>query len=590
MKRAFPLGRILALMFASAHPGTSQEAAPARFLSVVEVTGGGSLYPLPPDERRGIVDLGSSLRIRLDKDALRVRLLGRGSTGGELERVAAAMLDLSRIASTGLEAARALERAMGGYVAEPTPERLMEVRRDLGPADDAVQATVIAAAGDARLAEGVERALEELPAGTPMAERLAVLFGVVRRRAEALRERTDGALRSAGVTVRLGGWHVTSDGQHPLHLEGFDDYAPRAPVDVPRWTLVLSDEQRTTLARLESLARENRDEGARLGAIVPEPLLAALRSVPGAARRCGDDLRDALAEARRSAGLSSAREVGEADDALGAFLGFADVLRARYAGATPTPSLVPLAAQDLQALVASLARVVTTLEALGSSVRDVPALLEVALPVEACVEEADRLLSGLAAVRALVESAQGARVTGTTGLALADSVRRLDLAGAPESTELALRDLGPREAGDRIVVRLEAGGAEGAAAPLETWQVELERVDTHVTTRVGLIFADPRRTTLSARFQPGASYSYIVSRGSRGSSAYNRLFRLGLALNMSALDLDKDDVPELGIAVGLSVLRSIGEVGYGYDVGVAEPFWYFSVNLASPGQIFGGGS
>ncbi|NIQ54169.1 MAG: hypothetical protein GWN71_12505, partial [Gammaproteobacteria bacterium] len=62
---------------------------------------------------------------------------------------------------------------------------------------------------------------------------------------------------------------------------------------------------------------------------------------------------------------------------------------------------------------------------------------------------------------------------------------------------------------------------------LTTRSFAVDRVISTVDATPGMVFADPLAagTGVSRRFQPAASYSLLLSWGSRRSTLYNRLFR-----------------------------------------------------------------
>ncbi len=59
-------------------------------------------------------------------------------------------------------------------------------------------------------------------------------------------------------------------------------------------------------------------------------------------------------------------------------------------------------------------------------------------------------------------------------------------------------------------------------------------------------------------------------------------------MNISAQDLDKDDVLELGYAFVLSTAKDFIQAGYGYNFGVDACFWFVGIRLPIGGTIFGG--
>ena len=115
---------------------------------------------------------------------------------------------------------------------------------------------------------------------------------------------------------------------------------------------------------------------------------------------------------------------------------------------------------------------------------------------------------------------------------------------------------------------------------LEERRLDMYRVLPHVEMAVGLAFADPLGdTAVENRFQVAPSYSILLKGfGDRGIT-YNRLLTPGIGVNISALDFNKDDTPELGLALVGSVFRDYFQVGYGYNINEDEDFWFFGLRL-----------
>jgi hypothetical protein len=171
-------------------------------------------------------------------------------------------------------------------------------------------------------------------------------------------------------------------------------------------------------------------------------------------------------------------------------------------------------------------------------------------------------------------------------LAFGAQVTRHDITQLPAETKLDLRYTGKRTPGDAVVIRLGAARVDPAAGKgetateLHTTTIQLYQVLSHIETTVGLVFVDPLgHTSVQRRFQAAPSYSVLLKAGSRSSALYNRLINPGIGLNVSALDFDKDDVPEPGIALVGSMFRDYLQAGFGYNLFLDTPYWFFGTSL-----------
>jgi hypothetical protein len=199
----------------------------------------------------------------------------------------------------------------------------------------------------------------------------------------------------------------------------------------------------------------------------------------------------------------------------------------------------------------------------------------------------DSLQLKLAAARSsadgLLQNLLGVRRINADILAFTDAVLRLDLDHVPESVEFRLRYSGERQDGDRLLVRALLGTA-GDPSPLrEDHELIMYRIQLHLETIIGLVFADPLGSSqVTGRFQAGPSYSILFKRGSRRSVARNRFLLIGAGLNVAALDFNHDDTPELGVGGVVSWLGDYLQAGIGYNVPRDRGYWFFGLRLPLP--------
>ena len=109
------------------------------------------------------------------------------------------------------------------------------------------------------------------------------------------------------------------------------------------------------------------------------------------------------------------------------------------------------------------------------------------------------------------------------------------------------------------------------------------RIQAHLETVVGLVFADPLGSSqVTNRFQAGPSYSVLLKHGSRRSILRNRLLLVGLGINVAALDFNHDDTPELEPGGVISFLGDYLQAGIGYNIPRDRGYWFFGLRLPLP--------
>ncbi len=179
-------------------------------------------------------------------------------------------------------------------------------------------------------------------------------------------------------------------------------------------------------------------------------------------------------------------------------------------------------------------------------------------------------------------------------LQFSDLNTKLAFGALPPETEFSLKDTGFRQEGDFVIIKIGTSTGQNATQTLETDRIYLFKVLPSVHTTVGVIFADPQSQTLPIKtvFQPAASYSFIMTglfdKGLRRKSvSYNKYFSMGWGLNFASMDFNKDDVPELGVGLTLTLFKDWVQGGIGYNVPNDKRYWFFSVKIPLPTFSFG---
>jgi len=168
-------------------------------------------------------------------------------------------------------------------------------------------------------------------------------------------------------------------------------------------------------------------------------------------------------------------------------------------------------------------------------------------------------------------------------LQFGEEVLALDIESVPVETQLDLRHTGRREPGDQVVFVMRGGPDDADAGEHETVdsrQFSMFRILGNVSPFVSLAFANPEgATALRAEFQAAPTYNLVYRWGDRDSAFVNRFLTPGVGLAFSALDFDGDDDLELGIGATAAFFQDWVQVGYGYDLGTDDEYWFFGFSL-----------
>lgn len=580
--------------------GAGAPARDARILDLKELDDDGKTTRLRGTSL-AIVDINSEIQISLDATVLQrrvTRLLGEDAVSDELIDRARALQDMSR---KGLESIVPLTRALERWHdSGKGPDDVNALSEELDRSAAAKLGIMEMAETDralhARLSAVYERVLRRRVSRAVLNR---AFFEAAAEYAGQLRQTIDEALRKEGAYVQLGAWIVQDGQDRPLHLPGFDTYREGDFFVVDRWTLLpLNDSQKQQLKDLEKAAETINKEG-----------MAALLKVEGLAHPAVADFLERAMDCldRTETELASLKEafateaksirdlIDEARRRQQRYVSYVVSLKDKYGGASPAgfhsgvallesthADLVALQ-QRTQSIISEQARFLldlrTRVEASAVTLSD--SLIEAEKVLKECIDQLDDGVAHFAGqVSELLKGGLLSQEINTAVLEFGEEVLKLTLDKVPQSTELKLKWAGSRKAGDVVVLKLAAGSAKRQRKDLEERRLDLHRVLPHVQMTVGMIFSDPTgKTQVQNRFQAAPSYSILLKGfGDRGVM-YNRLLTPGFGINVSALDFDKDDTPELGIAAVGSVFRDYFQVGYGYNINEDVGYWFFGLRL-----------
>ncbi len=180
-------------------------------------------------------------------------------------------------------------------------------------------------------------------------------------------------------------------------------------------------------------------------------------------------------------------------------------------------------------------------------------------------------------------------------LELSDKVARFSIDKIPVEGNVDLRFLGKREEGNELcfkaVLETKPKTSEDKMQALtidQKYFILFKMV--YIKLKPAMIFAAPllkkaeraeNGITLSDKktFQAAASYSVLLKLGNRKSVAYNKLFRIGIGLNVAALDFNQDSNYEVGLGLVLSGFNDFVQVGVGRNMDIDANYFFFGINL-----------
>lgn len=499
------------------------------------------------------------------------------------------------------------------------------------------EATTMYAQSPEKIGPGYDRFVEAVSAATEPALRLVTRFPEIRTKfnvlAETLAEgnpareaelvfeaagtviqewetQLDDFLRRNGVYVQMGAWLVRPSGETPLHLAGFDTYREGPRYVIERFAIALTDEQKQQLADLDRLAKqinqrlEREQDSSRVNAgVVLQNVLKEFEKT--ATFRELNRLKllvDSLSKAHATTGDALPGLLTPLQTDLTAYTDRVRKTVERYrnpATGLTGDALLGQVNQDLSDLLAATR---ATLQAVGGN--HLPTLQKSLTALTTRVKADAQLVVRTAeavkeAAEADVASLRGALEPllrffrpasfDETALRFSDKVKKLSLDELPTTTSLSIPNAGPREEGDFLVLRIGSGFGEREVQFLETRRLYLYKTIPHVETTVGIVFADPwsAQSPLLRKFQAAASYSVLLKgvfdRGIRRRKvSYHRVMDAGIGLNVAATDFDKDDIPELGIGLVVSLFRDYVQGGIGYNVFLDKGYGFFGLRIPMP--------
>jgi hypothetical protein len=406
------------------------------------------------------------------------------------------------------------------------------------------------------------------------------------------------------VRVRIGGWLMHNNQPSPLHFNGLDDNPLGEYYEVERWNFTLTDSQLAQLEDIQKWVKSSRQRELNVNEVLRgeyvrqftdilqqklqadfedfrkegEKVLATLQD-----QELANDLRHILSQGTQLKTLLTEKlryyQTLESNPAftLGSFISrLQSDVTAINSEISKMKGLLTAFRDDIPAATAEVKAQCANLVAMASG--KIAALTNMVIP--------DDLLHLGGEERRLAELA----------LRFSDKVFSLSLGDIPAEATTDLLYSGYRQAGDRVVIKMQVTNISSGKNLLEeSHSLTLYRILPHLEATVGVIFAHPLTATKIEKDVQMAPYYNVLFKGmlgmsqqwKRNSALPNNLLDLNFGLHVSSPDFDKDDVPELGLGVVASTLHDYLQVGWAYNLFQGANYIFVGFRLPIPTMNLG---
>jgi hypothetical protein len=453
------------------------------------------------------------------------------------------------------------------------------------------------------------------------------IFALVDERLQGLQSQLK--MSYSGVRFRLGAWLKGKSGEHPLHIDGFDTYGQGNFFQYPFFTLPTSEEVREKFKALRDAANRFNTGGVSALLNIKQNLQKLDNFLKTELETSTTCMKTALENAKNAI---KQQVVDLPLPKTRAFLTKIKEIREN----------IKSIRQHIKSIKASPADLETQIEAIRE-IRDLVSLIKQGVKFlqdewgtikEELIKGAKTLTSEIKAiVQTQLDIVSNTCFTGLinfvktiggdmvgffdnfnnsmlmlseqskSALKLGEDVTRLLIDNIPEVGTLDLRFAGRRSDNDEVYIKavLEQQPPTGTAAlagtatlsstatpainsqPLKIGDKVLVLYKiVAIKLTPGLIFADAfknENVSFNKKFQASPSYNVILSFGNRKSISWNRFLKIGIGINVAALDFNQDSTRELGLGVVLSAFKDFFHIGVGRNMQFDQWYWFFGLKL-----------
>lgn len=158
----------------------------------------------------------------------------------------------------------------------------------------------------------------------------------------------------------------------------------------------------------------------------------------------------------------------------------------------------------------------------------------------------------------------------------------------PKIGYIDLKTTGKRENGAelkiKLIVKTEKDSLlKTSGTTIEQQNITLRQINIHTGTNVSVILAspynyNPNTVNLKNKFQFAPSANLLFKWGSRTSKTWN-FINPGIGFNISTPDFDLDGAPEVGMGGVVTLFNDIVSSGVSYNTKTNNPYWFFGLSL-----------
>ncbi|MGE5340159.1 MAG: hypothetical protein ACM3SY_01640 [Candidatus Omnitrophota bacterium] len=583
----------------------------------------------PNPNKLSIVDINSKIIITIDKAKVKEKAVEL--TGGVMPPELLAEIDtVTQILNQQTDILSILDQKKN-----TTPEQR---KTNLEKFSSSMLGLLKFLAKDPAYREKVNAALSASPDNSGTAYRS--VFALVGERIENLQSHLNASY--AGVNFRMGAWLKTKYTEIPIHIDGFDAYQQGDFYKYSFFTVPTTLEAQSKFFELQNAAvRFNagglsamfdvKDILRKVSDFVQLELLKNLACVTEEGTRLqtllGQSTRQLVltrqplvtrepAGRNQPSGNDRAQPVVLPDmgtvlaridtiKALANVIGNASKLLITFPADLPTQvqsinDISSLTAQikgliqELRTKLADIRRIAQTNAAVLGRDKVTMILNQVRVIETACIPPLENPASGtLNNIDSFIGSLRTSSLMldeqARTALQLGDSVSRFLADQIPDKGTIDLQYTGNRDEGDEIYIKavLERKSDTTPSNTLAPQTLVGDKLVilyniVSIKINIGMIFANPFNRTnigLKPTFQAAPSYSVLLELGNRKSVTYNRFLKLGVGLNVAALDFNQDSTYELGVGLVVSALHDYVQVGVGKNLSLRNTYWFLGIKL-----------
>ncbi len=553
-------------------------AIDAQIVSVEEVSRGTDQLL---SSKNGIIDINSSLRVKLDRDQLLLTL-------GRNVKANSALIEKVERLNFILENQVAILQALDVTVQEASQssaiDRLGKYAVLMGEFYDRVER-------DEELRERVNELFDEHRRNWATIDRNVYPTGqaYVLKKLGSDQQEIVNMLRNSNDVKRSSVQLVAWLNENRVHIENFDQYALGEFYEVPRWVTTFSDddirafEKSRDLANRMNILVDQNTSGLRS---LLSKTLKSVDCIPNLVIEMGDKL-DSI---ESIAGRDRETLIAFLEEAKKELEKIAQPLSALASpgGGNPLKIFNTVQQQILDAIEGAPPRIGRLMDELPQSLRSHQTMVALIKRTRECVAALEQDAMTISQVY-LLSSALLSPLKQSAGNALeiGDEVYSFTIEDIPEAGFIDLKYTGQRRSGDQLILKLIVKSRRDsvekrAGTVVERLALDLQQVSLYMEPHVTVIVANPYNKTESVKldrnFQIAPSGNFVLKFGSRKSNIWNFLSP-GIAFSMSTPDFDLDGTPDIAVGGGVTLLKDIFSAGVSYNLRTDNPMLFFGLSL-----------